>query len=197
MARSRKSIATHRTVASAALRVAQRKGPGSVTASAIAAEARVSLRTVYNHFPSVSHAILGIDPDQPERMAARLLERPASETPLRALASAVIGRGVGPSEWRDRAEIARSDPALHAAWMSSLAARDDRLTHAMARRLGVDPLQDPYPRLVVTVGQTAMRVATEFAIQYAPASFTEDQVLEHVMVRIAQALELVEDGLRG
>jgi AcrR family transcriptional regulator len=197
MARTRKSIATHRTIASAALGIAKRRGPDSVTAAGIAAEAGVSLRTVYNHFPSVSHAILGIDPDQPERSAARLLERPESETPLQALAAAVIGRGVGPTEWRDRAGLARGDPALYAAWMSSLAILDDRLTDAMAQRLGVDPRQDPYPRLVVTAGQAAMRAATEFAIQYTPVSLTEDQVLEHVLLCIEQALVLLESGLSG
>jgi hypothetical protein len=44
---------------------------------------------------------------------------------------AVIGRGVGPAEWRARAEIARVDEQLYGVYLAGFAANDDRLTDAV------------------------------------------------------------------
>jgi AcrR family transcriptional regulator len=78
---SRKAIATRSTIVRTALQLARERGPAQVTAQDIAARSRVSVRTVYNHFPSLAHAILGIDPGMPGRLAARLASRAAREPP--------------------------------------------------------------------------------------------------------------------
>lgn len=195
MTESRKAIATRRTIARAALRLAQELGPAQVTAQNIADRAHVSVRTVYNHFPSPAHAILGIDPGLPGRLAARLATRPADELPLRALSVAVIGRGVGPAEWRARAEIARADERLYGVYVAGFAANDDRLTETMARRLGLDATTDIYPRLVVTLGLAAMRVATVHAIEQAPAGCPDDELIEVILHEIDATLATVEAGL--
>jgi AcrR family transcriptional regulator len=192
---SRKVVATRRTIARAALRLAQERDPAQVTAQAIAERAHVSVRTVYNHFPSPAHAILGIDPGMPERLAARLATRPADEMPLRALSLAAMGRGVGPTEWRARAEIAGTDDQLYGVYVGSFAANDDRLTEAMARRLGLDAAADVYPRLVVTLGLAAMRVVTRHAIEQAPAGCPDDELTEIVFREIEAALAALEAGL--
>ena len=197
MARTRKSIATHSLIASSALAVAEAKGPSAVTAQDIASATRVSVRTVYNYFPSVAHAILGVDPDQPDRMAERLTARPPDEPPLRALAAAAIAPGGGPARWRIRSILARTDPVLNATYIASLSAIDDRLSRAMARRLGRDHGTDLYPRLLVTVGQSAMRVATDFAIEHAPAEYSEDQVVDLVLRTIEDAIVQLEQGMPG
>jgi AcrR family transcriptional regulator len=192
---TRKAIATRGKIAREALRLAQERGPAQVTAQDIAGRARVSVRTVYNHFPSTAHAILGIDPRLPERLAARLATRPADEPPLHALSVAVIGRGVGPAEWRARAEIAHANEQLYGAYLASFAANDDWLTEAMARRLGLDATVDIYPRLVVTLGLAAMRVATMHAIEQAPAGCPEDELIKVILHQIDAALATVEAGL--
>jgi AcrR family transcriptional regulator len=191
---TRKAIATRGTIARVALRLAQERGPAQVTAQDIADGARVSVRTVYNHFPSAAHAILGIDPRLPERLAARLVTRPADEPPLQALSVAVIGRGVGPAEWRARAEIARANEQLYGVYLASFAANDDWLTRAMARRLGHDAA-DIYPRLVVTLGLAAMRVATMHAIEQAPAGCPDDELIKVIVHEIDATLATVEAGL--
>ncbi|MGE3289422.1 MAG: TetR/AcrR family transcriptional regulator [Pseudonocardia sp.] len=195
MARTRKSIATHAQIASAALGLAEAKGPSAVTAQDIASAAHVSLRTVYNHFPSVAHAILGVDPDAPDRMAERLAARPADEPPLRALAAAAIEPGGGPARWRVRSVLARTDPVLHTTYLASFNAIDDRLVVAMAQRLGRDPDTDIYPRLLVTVCQSAMRIATEFAIEHAPPDHTEEQVVDLILRTIEDAVVQLEQGM--
>jgi AcrR family transcriptional regulator len=192
---TRKAMATRRTIAREALRLAQERGPAHVTAQAVAERAHVSVRTVYNHFPSTEHAILGIDPGMPERLAARLAARPADELPLRALSMATIGRGVGPAEWRARAEIAGMDAQLYGVYVGSFAANDDWLTAEMARRLGLDAAADIYPRLVVTLGTAAMRVATMHAIEQAPAGCSEDELTEVIFLEIDAALAALEAGL--
>lgn len=195
LAGTKKAAATRRLIAAAALRVAQDKGASAVTARDIAEASRVALRTVYNHYPTVAHAILGIDPDHPARLAERLLARPPEESAVEALAAAVIGRGVGPSEWRARAELAASDPGLYAAYVASFASIDARLTAAMARRLGVDPLVDLYPRLVVTASMSAFRAATVFAIETAPEGSSEDAVLDAILAKIHAAVATLRSGL--
>lgn len=194
MTESRKAIATRTRIARAALQLARERGPAQVTAQDIAARSHVSVRTVYNHFPSLAHAILGIDPGMPGRLAARLASRPADELPLRALAMAVIGRGVGPGEWRARAEIARVDEQVYGVYLAGFAANDDRLTEEMARRLGLDA-SDIYPRLVVTLGLAAMRVATVHAIEQAPADCPDDELIEVILREIDATLAAVEAGL--
>jgi AcrR family transcriptional regulator len=197
VARTRKAIATHSLIASAALTLAETKGSSAVTAQDIASAAHVSLRTVYNHFPSVAHAILGVDPDQPDRMAERLANRPADEPPLRALAAAVIAPGGGPARWRVRSMLARADDVLHATYVASFSAIDDRLVVAMAQRLGRDAETDIYPRLLVTVGQSAMRIATEFAIEHASPESTEEHVIALILRTIEQAVVRLEQGMPG
>jgi AcrR family transcriptional regulator len=191
---SRKAIATRGTIARAALQLARERGPAQVSVQDIAHRAHVSVRTVYNHFPSLAHAILGIDPGLPGRLAARLATRPADELPLRALSMAVIGRGVGPAEWRTRAEIARADEQLYGVYLAGFAANDDRLTEEMARRLGLDAT-DIYPRLVVTLGLAAMRVATVHAIEQAPADCPDADLTEVILREIDATLATVEAGL--
>lgn len=197
MARTRKAIATHGLIASAALSLAESKGPSAVTAQDIASAAHVSLRTVYNHFPSVAHAILGVDPDAPDRMAARLALRPPEEPPLRALAAAAIEPGGGPARWRVRSMLARTDAVLHATYVANFSAMDDRLVVAMAQRLGRDADGDIYPRLLVTVAQSAMRIATEFAIDHAPPCCSEEQVVDLILRSIEDAVVRLERGIPG
>ena len=108
---------------------------------------------------------------------------------------AVIGRGVGPEEWRARAEIARADEQLYGVYLAGFAANDDRLTEEMARRLRLDATADIYPRLVVTLGLAAMRVATVHAIEQAPAGYPEDELIEAILREIDATLATIEAGL--
>jgi AcrR family transcriptional regulator len=164
--RTRKKAETRHAIAAAALALATEHGPGDVTVEDIAAAANVSPRTVFNYFPTKEAAILGTDPERRAELLERLESRPADEAPLTALHEAFTEQFTLESALtsRTRALLAREHPALHRAYLASFAAFEDDLTAAMARRTGLDPHKDAYPRLVVAVALTAMRTAATHAI---------------------------------
>jgi len=78
--RSRKKAETRRAIQQAALRVATENGYSATTAIAIAEEANVSLRTVFNYFPQRDQAICGptIEMKDPELVRQQLADAPPS-----------------------------------------------------------------------------------------------------------------------
>jgi AcrR family transcriptional regulator len=169
--RERKKAETRRAIGDAALALALERGPADVTVDDIAAAAGVSARTVFNYFGTKEAAILGVDPDRRRQLLDRLEARPSSEAPLPALREAlrestVSDDGTGAVAWRTRARLARQHPQLQTAYLASFASLEDDLTDGIARRVGLDPETDAYPRLVVTVALTAMRVALDHAIDH-------------------------------
>ncbi|MGE3619555.1 MAG: TetR/AcrR family transcriptional regulator [Acidimicrobiia bacterium] len=163
--RERKKVETRRAIARAALDLAVAQGPDAVTVDDIAAQADVSPRTVFNHFGTKDEAILGIDPDRRAATALAVLERPAEETPLEAIAAVLIGLmtrddSVGP-QWLTRSRLVRAHPQLRAAYVASHAALEQAITRSVAERLGTDPERDPYPRYVAHAALGAFWIACE------------------------------------
>lgn len=170
--RERKKAETRKAIADAALALAVERGPAAVTVDDIAAAAGISARTVFNYFATKEDAILGVDAERRRDLLDRLDARPADESPLRALREAMrdsTGSSEGAVAWRTRARLARQHPQLQAAYIAGFSSLEDELTGVIARRTGVDPAVDPFPRLVVAVALTAMRVAVDHAIdQHRP-----------------------------
>lgn len=169
--RERKKAVTRKAIGDAALALAIERGPADVTVDDIAAAADVSPRTVFNYFATKEAAILGVDPERRRQLLDRLDARPALEAPLDALREALRDStdddsGAGAIAWRTRARLARQHPQLQTAYLASFASLEDDLTESVARRAGIDPDADPYPRLVVTVALTAMRVAVDHALDH-------------------------------
>jgi len=163
--RERKKTETRRAIGDAALALAVERGPAAVTVDDIAERAGVSARTVFNYFATKEEAILGLDPDRRRETLDQLEARPADEPPLTALREAMRDRtGTSAIAWRTRARLASEHPQLYTAYLASFRSLEDSLTVVIARRIGVDPAADPYPRLVVTVGLTAMRVGVDHAL---------------------------------
>lgn len=163
--RERKKVETRQAIADAALALAVDRGPTAITVDDIAEAADVSPRTVFNHFATKDDAILGLDPDGRRTLLVRLAARPAEEPPLEALRQALHTDDPGRRPaWRRRARLVRDHPHLQAAYVASFARLEDDLTAAVAERTGRDPDTDPYPRLVVTVALTTLRVAVQHAI---------------------------------
>ena len=163
--RERKKAETRQAISAAALQLAVEHGPGRVTVDDIAAAAGVSPRTVFNYFATKEEAILGVDPDGRAQVLQRLVDRPAHESPLTSLREAMrTDDPRGAVSWRTRARLAREHPQLQSAYVAGFTALEDELTNVLARRLDLDPVADPYPRLVVAVALTALRVAVQNAI---------------------------------
>ena len=165
--RERKKSETRQAISAAALDLAVTHGPAAITVYDIAAAANVSCRTVFNYFPNKEAAILGVDPDRRNELLERLERRPADEPPLTAFLSASQGFFTHDIAvlWRTRAQLARDHSQLHSAYLASFSTFEEDLTDAIARRVGVDPAVDPYPRLLVAVATTAMRVAVGHALE--------------------------------
>lgn len=175
--RERRKTETRQAIGRAALALATERGPATITVDDIAEAAGVSPRTVFNYFPTKEAAILGFDPDRRRELLDRLDARPADEPPLQALREANRGPdGDGAITWRTRARLAREHPQLQSAYLASFASLEDELTAVIARRTGVDPAADPYPRLVVTTALTAMRVAVGHAIDQRRTDALSDAV---------------------
>lgn len=182
-------------IGKAALRLALQVGPANVTVDQIAIEADVSTRTVFNYFGTREQAILDIDVDRPRRAAARLLERPAHESPLRALLEVSIERRAGPVAFRQRARLVREEPSLHAAFAASLVAVEDALTEAMAVRMNRPLKSDPMPRLIVAIGTTALRVTVNHTVEHASTDeLAQENMVALIHERMRETIELLELG---
>lgn len=190
--RERKKTETRQALAEAALALAVERGPAAITVDDIAAAAGVSTRTVFNYFGTKEEAILGVDPERRRDMLARLDDRPPDEPPLVALQEAMrdsTGTGVNAVAWRTRARLARQHQHLQAAYVASFSQLEDDLTTAIARRIGVDPKRDPFPRLVVAIALTAMRVAVDHAIDRRQAGASL-RAIDDAFAALASGLEV-------
>lgn len=190
--RERKKTETRKTIARAALALAQEHGPDAITVDDISAAANVSPRTVFNYFASKEDAILGVDPAQATRLEERFSARPNDETPLRSLravlldASEELSADLG--EWRQRLALVRQYPScLFAAHAARFAANETALISLVAQRLGVDPDTDLRPALLVSVALSAVRSATD-VWETSDRSVQLEELIE-------EAFSLLEDGL--
>lgn len=150
-----------RALAAAALEMTLERGLDNVTIDDIAERAGVSPRTFFNYFSSKQEAIVGVSHDWVEAAATALRERPADESPIVSLAGALTksADGADAASWRveERYELIRRHPALLPQQLAAFARIEDRLTEVLAERLGRDPVQDPYPRMVVVAAVAVMR----------------------------------------
>jgi AcrR family transcriptional regulator len=162
--RERKKLATRQAIGDAALALALERGPGNVTIDDIAAAADVSPRTFFNYFATKEAAILGVDPQRRRDLLDRLAARPAGEPPLTALREALRGPDSDNAvAWRTRARLAQQHPQLQSAYIAGFTTLEAELTEAIAKRMGA-PAGDAFPRLLVAISLTAMRVAVDEAI---------------------------------
>lgn len=168
--RDRKKLVTRRALRAAALELVAERGFAHVTVEDIAQVADVATRTFFNYFPSKEAAVIGVDPDLVKQMAADVLARPASESPLQALRVVLVAYaavtaeelddlGDGRSSWFRRLCVVRADPELLSAYAAHVAALERGLAAALAERLGTDSERDPYPALVAATALAAVRVA--------------------------------------
>ena len=141
-------------ITDAALRLFAERGFDGATIDDIAAAAEVSRRTFFRYFARKEDVILDWKRAMAEQLREALAGRPSSEAPLdavhRALATVAAAYGAQPELTLGLMRLFESGPELQAG--SDYQAWDAVLTEGIAERLGVDPLRDPLPRLVATVG---------------------------------------------
>jgi AcrR family transcriptional regulator len=152
--RERNKLRRHEQITEAALRLFAERGFDGATIDEIAAAADVSRRTFFRYFARKEDVILDWKRRTADELREALAARPAGEPPLdavhNALATVAAGYNAEPELTLGLLRLFESGPDLHPA--SGYQAWDEVLTEGIARRLGVDPLRDPAPRLVATVG---------------------------------------------
>jgi AcrR family transcriptional regulator len=185
--RERKKAELRRALQRAALRLAVEQGYEHLTAEAIAEACDVSTRTFFNYFSSKDEALIGPILDHKRRMRAAFDARPASESVLQSLRAASVeladGLPADRGEWRTRRQVFEQNPALLPRAHAAFGELERSLTDAVALRLGVDPLADPYPALVVALAITALRVA----VMHLQATGGVDEDLPELVGRMFDA----------
>lgn len=167
--RERKKLATRRLLQRTALELVARQGYANVTVEDIAEAAEISPRTFFNYFPSKEAALFGFDPEREEALRQRLVDQPATLSPLDALRAVFVEEvctlshelgelGGDAATWLRRMKEAQGDPQVMAARAAHAAKMERALAAGLAERMGVDE-EDPYPVLAVSAAMGAMRAA--------------------------------------
>jgi AcrR family transcriptional regulator len=164
--RERRRRQTSADIRDAAARLAQARGFDKVTIEAICAEAGISTRTFFNYFPTKESAIAYGPSDLPAELAEDFVA--AGPAPYRVVLAELITlaahhlRDTPPR--REQAagmlELAKSSPAVMAAFLAELERFQNQLTDIIARRQGMRP-DDEIPELIAALALTAVRSGIE------------------------------------
>jgi AcrR family transcriptional regulator len=161
--RERKKVATRLALHRAALELVTDRGLDAVTVDDIAERADVSPRTFFNYFPSKVDAVIGMDPDEPDRLVEAFTARPATESPVQALHEVQRERAVAmaadPGLWQLRLQVIGTHPVLVQRLMSAFAESERLLAEAVAERTGTRVADDVYPTLLASVQACVLRTA--------------------------------------
>jgi AcrR family transcriptional regulator len=162
--RSRHKLATFRAIAGAARELTLARGLDGVTIEEIADAAGVSPRTFFNYFSCKEEAIVGVEPAVLAAIAEEVEARPADEPPLTALFAVFVPEDESAlaRRWMLRTELMRRHPQLLPRHMAALVDLELALTGAVATRMGLDPVADPRPRLIVSSAVAAFRSTMEW-----------------------------------
>jgi AcrR family transcriptional regulator len=152
--RERNKLRRREQITQAALRLFAERGFDGATIDEIAAAADVSRRTFFRYFARKEDVILDWKRQMGDELRQAIDARPAEESPLDAVHGALATVAAGYSDQPELTlgllRLFESGPALHT--QSGYEAWDAVLTDGLARRMRVDPLRDPAPRLLASVG---------------------------------------------
>lgn len=189
--RERKKRETWMALHRAALGLVEDRGLDDVTIDEIAAQADVSARTFFNYFPSKDAAVLGSQPDDLERLAALVAERPAGEAPLEVMRhvsrTLLAPTSADPQLRLMRSRVLLSEPSLAPALLGRNVRIEDTVTAALERRLGLTPGADLRPRVLAATVLAATRACMEHHQQGATGSLEDS---------IDEAFDVLAAGLR-
>ncbi len=189
--RERKKLATRAAIHDAAFEMAEEYGVCRSTVEAISERAGVAPRTFWAYFSSKEDAVIGRDPDTPERLRSLLLARPADEDPVialrRVLEQYVADRVVDSNRAVRRQRLIRREPPLMAAVAAAFNDLETALVSATAERLGLDPESDLMPGVLVMAACGACRVAQQrWADRNGRQPFNE--LMDEAFARMAEGL---------
>jgi AcrR family transcriptional regulator len=146
---------------------------------------------VFNYFITKEQAILGFDATRVSELRQCVVARPARESPLASLRAAFLDIASANPEAAEtarlRAELVRDHPQLHPHYVAGYSVLEHALVDAIAQRTRLDPERSSYPRLVVSTGIAAFRVALDRAQPGGP----------RLIAAIEEAFDTLANGLRA
>ncbi len=159
--RERKKQQTRAALHRAALELVADRGACQVTTEQIADHAGVSARTFFNYFPTKESAVLGMGPDQAERVAQWLRETPAGTTAGEAVRECLTRYALELASDQDlrqlRLAVLRADPAMNQAMAAISSAVERSVADTLAERMGLEPGSDIGPQLLTAVTWATVR----------------------------------------
>ncbi|OBG71714.1 TetR family transcriptional regulator [Mycobacterium sp. E2462] len=182
--RERRRRQTSADIRDAAVRLTLERGFDKVTVDEICAEAGISTRTFFNYFPNKESALAyGPSDIPPELVADFVAAGPARYSVVLAELITLAAhhlRDVPPR--REHAahmlELAKTSPAVLAAFLADLERFQNHLTDVVARRQGMQP-DDEIVALIAALALTAVRSGIERWSQ-GEADETADTPMPHV-----------------
>lgn len=164
--RERRRRQTSADIRDAAVRLASERGFDKVTIEQICAEAGISTRTFFNYFPTKESAIAYGPSDLPAEWAANFVA--AGPASYRVVLSDLINLAAhhlhDMPPRRELAagmlELAKTTPAVLAAFLAELERFQTQLTEVVARRQEMAP-DDEVPALIAALALTAVRSGIE------------------------------------
>jgi AcrR family transcriptional regulator len=164
--RERRRRQTSADIRDAAVRLASDRGFDKVTIEEICGEAGISTRTYFIYFPTKESAIAYGPSDLPAELAEEFVA--AGPAPYRVVLAELITlaahhlRDTPPR--REQAagmlELAKTSPAVLAAFLAELERFQNQLTDIVVRRQGMRP-DDEIPALIAALALTAVRSGIE------------------------------------
>ena len=164
--RERRRRQTSADIRGAAVRLAQARGWDKVTIEGICIQAGISTRTFFNYFPNKESAIAYGPSDLPAELAADFVA--AGPAPYSVVLAELITlaayhlRDMPPE--REQAvcmlDLAKTTPAVLAAFLAELERFQTQLTDIVARRQGMRS-DDEVPALISALALTAVRSGIE------------------------------------
>lgn len=163
--RSRKKSRTHHALVEAAAELFASRGFDETTTLDVAEAADVSQRTLFRHFPTKEALLYGDMDDATFALRDALDAQPSDAPILTVVDEAIASLAEDVEQNRSRrllqARLAASYPSVSAYFRSTVQVAWEReIILAVARRLAVDPLEDPRPEIVAGASMSALRVAT-------------------------------------
>jgi AcrR family transcriptional regulator len=178
----------------AALQLLALKGFDAVTIDEIAATAGVSKRTFFRYFASKEDVVVQFLADMGAGMRAGLASRPLEERPSVALRHTVWIPMAACADHSDRAlrvvQLILRTPALRARFLERQDQWRDHLAAELARRLGLDPGTDLYPRMAAGMALTAFDAVLQ---RWSGSDGAEDpaELTDLAFATLAPALDTV------
>jgi AcrR family transcriptional regulator len=193
--RERKKQRTREALMDAAVALFGSKGFEATTVDEIADAVEVSSRTFFRYFGSKEDVIAAMQAQQFAELCDEFDRRPPHEpviTAIRRASVAAFRRFEGGGEPESRqftciTQLAQDSPAVFARSLELCREHNARFVAQIAARMGVDPVADPRPELVVAVCTAAVQVAV--------GGWREDQPDTAASELVDRAFALLESGI--